>query len=38
MYVKLLVAYGIAFGLILGYAAYLGRQLNRLERKIDRLD
>ena len=34
MYVKLLVAYGISFVLLVGYLFYLQRRLDRLERRF----
>jgi CcmD family protein len=38
MYLKLLVAYGIAFTLLVGYLYYLQRRLGRLESRLDHLE
>lgn len=38
MYLKLLLAYGIAFTLIVGYLYYLQRRLSSLEGRLDRYE
>jgi CcmD family protein len=38
MYLKLLVAYGIVFTLLVAYLHYIGRRMTALEDRLDRLD
>ena len=38
MYLKLLVAYGIVFTLLVAYLYYVSRRMTALEDRLDRLD